>query len=199
MGTPVVLEYIRRFGPFGILLYCLIILFTSAGERAIYFTPTEVDFLFPAPFSRRALLWYKVGGQLLNVVAQLTILMTAISFKNVASPIAAFVGVFLTLAFPATLFRRRDVGWQHGGRMGARSGRVRSFWPVILVAVVTGIGPDRPRSHGLGAVANRRSARSRVSPIVQVDSSRLCDGTYWRLRPSISGPISFSGVCSLWE
>ncbi len=39
----------------------LMFVFTSAGEKALYFTPSEVDFLFPAPFHRRELLIFKLA------------------------------------------------------------------------------------------------------------------------------------------
>ena len=48
------------FAPLIIFGMCMLNLFTSAGERAVTFTPAEVDFLFPGPFSRRTLLIYKL-------------------------------------------------------------------------------------------------------------------------------------------
>ena len=49
-------ETVRRFFPMWLLMICVLNLVTSAGERAIAFTPPEVDFLFPGPFTRRQLL-----------------------------------------------------------------------------------------------------------------------------------------------
>jgi hypothetical protein len=51
---------LRDFGPAMLLLYCLMNVVFSSGERAIYFPPAEVNFLFPGPFSRRQLLAYKI-------------------------------------------------------------------------------------------------------------------------------------------
>ena len=48
--------------PVAMLLYVVLTILTSLGERAIYFSPSEVDFLFPAPFSRRQILLYKILG-----------------------------------------------------------------------------------------------------------------------------------------
>src|SRR5881394_1673887 len=50
----------RELFPIWLLAACVLNLATSAGERAIAFTPPEVDFLFPGPFTRRQLLGYKL-------------------------------------------------------------------------------------------------------------------------------------------
>src|SRR4051794_19338727 len=51
---------VRTFFPLWLLAICAMNLVTNAGERAIAFTPPEVDFLFPGPFTRRQLLGYKL-------------------------------------------------------------------------------------------------------------------------------------------
>jgi hypothetical protein len=60
------LDGMRRFGPLGLLAYCVMTLLFSTGERAITFTPAEIDFLFPGPFSRRQLLGYKIAVTFLS-------------------------------------------------------------------------------------------------------------------------------------
>ena len=45
-----------RFGPGALLLYCVLNVVFSSHERAIYFSPAEVQFLFTGPFSRRQVL-----------------------------------------------------------------------------------------------------------------------------------------------
>src|SRR5438045_7895711 len=46
---------IRRYGPLGLLAFCVLNLLLASEERAIHFAPAEVDFLFPGPFRRRQL------------------------------------------------------------------------------------------------------------------------------------------------
>ena len=100
-GRPGVLQFsgwLEPYLPLMILGFCLLIIFGPASEMAISFTPAEVDFLFPAPFHRRELLVYKlikllVGG----LFAALFFSMTALMYLNMW--LAAFVGIFLTLAF----------------------------------------------------------------------------------------------------
>ena len=45
--------------PFGLLGACLLTVLTSSGP-AIHFSPSEINLLFTAPFSRSALLFYKM-------------------------------------------------------------------------------------------------------------------------------------------
>jgi hypothetical protein len=51
---------IREMFPLALLGICILTLFTNGGGRAFYFTPAEVDFLFPGPFPRRHILLYKI-------------------------------------------------------------------------------------------------------------------------------------------
>jgi hypothetical protein len=53
-------DTLRVYGPPSLLLYCILNLFLSTNERAIYFNPAEVNFLFTGPFTRRQLLGYKI-------------------------------------------------------------------------------------------------------------------------------------------
>src|SRR4051812_37900697 len=49
----------RQFMPALLLLFCVASLF-STGDKAISFSPGEVNFLFAGPFTRRQLLGYKL-------------------------------------------------------------------------------------------------------------------------------------------
>jgi hypothetical protein len=71
---------------------------TSAGERAIYFSPGEVDFLFAGPFTRREVLAYKLLGTLFNVLFG-SIFFCVFMLRFTSSWVAAYVGVFLALVF----------------------------------------------------------------------------------------------------
>lgn len=51
---------VRRVGPALVLFFTLLNLVTAAGQRAISFSPAEVNLLFPAPLSRHQLVVYKV-------------------------------------------------------------------------------------------------------------------------------------------
>jgi Putative ABC exporter len=84
--------------PLGLLSISLLFVFTSAGERALYFSPPEVDFLFPAPFHRRELLIFKLAKTLMGILFMA--LIFSVSFLiYLGSWLSAFVGIFLALAF----------------------------------------------------------------------------------------------------
>src|SRR5260370_29941154 len=58
---------VRPFLAPALFLYCVLTLISSGPESGIFFLPAEVDFLFPAPFRRRDLWLYKLGGMALSV------------------------------------------------------------------------------------------------------------------------------------
>jgi hypothetical protein len=95
---PQSLENMRRFGALSLFGYCVLTLLLSSHERAIYFSPAEVNFLFSGPFSRRQLLAYKIMAAFFTcLVSGLFMMVFALSYG--AWPPAAYVGVVLTLFF----------------------------------------------------------------------------------------------------
>lgn len=92
------MENVRSVGPLMLLGICLLTALTSVGDKAVAFTPGEVDFLFPGPFTRRQLLLYKLGKS--SLAALLTALLLSFALLRYAgSWAAAFAGVFLILLF----------------------------------------------------------------------------------------------------
>jgi hypothetical protein len=85
------------------LLMCAVTLFicVSSGGKQLSFTPAEIDFLFPGPFTRKRLLLYRLSA------AALSTLITALFFsfwkgQYAASFLAAFIALYAMLLF-ATL------------------------------------------------------------------------------------------------
>jgi hypothetical protein len=91
------LAEVRRYGPLALAAYCLAELVIST-EKAITFSAAEVNFLFPAPLSRRQLLAYKVaaafGSSLLSAA-----LLTLFLRRYAATFTAAVVGLLLAVLF----------------------------------------------------------------------------------------------------
>lgn len=83
------------------LLTFSIILF-STGEGAVYFTPAEVAFLFPAPMTRRQLMAYKQWKNLI-AISILSLVFAAMTWTRVSVMPFRYVGIFLTLWFTALL------------------------------------------------------------------------------------------------
>ena len=89
---------VRDVTPVILLTMCLLALISSGGEKAIAFTPAEVDFLFPGPFTRRQLLAYKIGKSLAGVAFS-ALLLSIVFLQHASAWPVAFAGVFLALLF----------------------------------------------------------------------------------------------------
>jgi hypothetical protein len=97
-GRAVDPERLRSLGPASLLGYCLLTVLLSSGERAVYFTPAEVSFLFPGPFGRRELLVYKITFTLL-IALPTTVLMLVFLRVFATWLLAAYVGILLGVIF----------------------------------------------------------------------------------------------------
>jgi hypothetical protein len=95
---PNYLEQTRRYGPLMLLVYCTMTVLFSSAEQGIAFSPGEVQFLFPGPFSRRQLLAYKIAGNGLLCLLY-ALFLTAFFLPYVAWPVTAYLGLVLTLWF----------------------------------------------------------------------------------------------------
>src|SRR5437773_3990536 len=91
-------EKVMLYFPLAMLGICVSNLASSAGDRAIAFTPAEVDFLFPGPFSRRQLLGYKLMRSALASLLTTTI-FSMIFLRYTQSWLAGWLGFFLALQF----------------------------------------------------------------------------------------------------
>jgi hypothetical protein len=89
----------RQIMPIFLLVYCLMsLLTTSTSERSILFTPAEIHFLFPAPFTQRQLLGYKVAASLGSCL--LTALLMSIFLGQYASGfVTGLLGLALAMCF----------------------------------------------------------------------------------------------------
>ncbi|HJT77411.1 MAG TPA: putative ABC exporter domain-containing protein, partial [Gemmataceae bacterium] len=99
-GRAEALEHMRTFGALGLLSYCALTLLMSSGERAITFSPAEVNFLFSGPFTRRQLLGYKITSSALACLVTSAFMLLILLPYGVWPP-AAYVGLVLTLLFLA--------------------------------------------------------------------------------------------------
>jgi len=89
---------LQRFGPAGLLAFTLLSLFASTKHRGMYFSPAEVDFLFPGPFRRRELIAYRLAVQLVHTL--LSVLLTsALLFIYLRGFWQTAAGLFLAFTF----------------------------------------------------------------------------------------------------
>lgn len=88
---------VEQFMPIGLLAAFLMTLFT-APSPALSFNPSEINLLFSGPFTRRALLLYKVSFYIFGVLlSSLFIMLLVPAFTY--SQASAFLGIFLSLLF----------------------------------------------------------------------------------------------------
>jgi hypothetical protein len=149
--------------PLIIIGMCLLTLISSAGERAIYFSPGEVEFLFPGPFGRRELLGYKVLGLLIGVSFS-SVIFSVILLRFASSWIAAFAGVFLSLTF-VQLF---SMALLLIGQMMAERAYTRIRMAVLLafgVVLAAALGPAIAM-RGMGRFGDT-IVKSQESPMLQ--------------------------------
>ncbi len=91
-------QRVRMAAPFALLAICVLTLITSAGDRAISFTPGEVDMLFPGPFTRRRLILYKLTKS--TFAAMLSALfLSAVLHRHARWWPAGYLGILLSLLF----------------------------------------------------------------------------------------------------
>lgn len=140
------------------LAMTFLILLIDLSGRGLYFRPAEIDFLFPAPVSRRDLLIYQLVAR--GGMSMLSGLWTAIFVLQWAGTIVGgFVAVLLTMVF---LQLTSQVGSLAIAALGARwapKARI-AFWGAVAAFAIVGarsslaaIEPDASTHDALVAFA----------------------------------------------
>jgi hypothetical protein len=162
-------DMVRRYGPVMLLVYCALNVFNASTERGIYFTPGEVNFLFPGPFGRRQLLAYKVASTL--IVSTLTALMMALIIRIRGSWFpAAYLGMVLILAFMQLFTMALALVVSTLG--ASLYSRARRALLVAALVIVAGVGYQALDAFG-GSDPSALLGRALDSPAWQVVSAPL--------------------------
>jgi len=104
---------LARIGPSAVLLL-LAMTFFLGSERPIGFDPPEVDFLFPAPLSRRRLLLYRLISDL-SVALALASVLAALFLPLSAGFLQGLVGWMMVFTFlQAPLIQRHGLEEREG-------------------------------------------------------------------------------------
>ncbi len=129
---------LSNYFPLVLFIYFVVNLLTSIGERAIYFSPAEINFLFSAPFSRRQLLIYKLTGVLGAAFFQGLVITFAL-VNLIPSLLFGFVGAVLTTSFMSlTSILITLIGQVVNQKIYTRSKRLIGLAMVGLIAVAIG-------------------------------------------------------------
>ena len=147
--------------PLGMLSLFLLGVTPAMRDRAIQFSASEIDFLFPAPFTRRQLLAFFLLRGLVPKLG-LAVIVTISFSVLVPSILSAILGIFLSLVF------------LHGATVASQlvqqtiSTQVYSrFNRIVVVLVVVAIGIGVARAMPTGADNWTRLAEFRRSTPVQ--------------------------------
>ena len=145
-------ESLLRIWQSSLLTIVLVGQIKALGERAIYFSPSEVDFLFPAPFQRRDLLAYRVISSLDGIaLTALVFSLVFVAFGGVWP--AVFVGAFLSFLMinllSMCLAVVREILEERAFSAGRRAGL---FAVLAVIAASIGYGLQAEAAHGPVAV-----------------------------------------------
>lgn len=91
-------EGVRQYGPVLLVIYCVVNVVFSSADRAVYFTPAEVQFLFTGPFGRRERLGYKLVLTVLVTVPTTILFGAVLRVRHGWAP-AVLLGLLLTSVF----------------------------------------------------------------------------------------------------
>lgn len=135
VGSSADADHLGRYGPVFLLIYTVLTFITNISERAFFFTLSEVEFLFPAPFTRRDLLTYKLRNAFASALFVGCIAWFSLR-SNVHLSGAAIVGaalgyLFITLLTILFALARQSIST----RMYTRSRKIVLGVAIALIAV----------------------------------------------------------------
>ncbi len=97
-ATAMMTDRLRDVAAFGLFAFTTWAMLFSTGEATVYFTSSEVAFLFPAPFQRRHLLTYKLLQSCFGILF-LSLMLSLYFSRSLFSWLSGCVGAALTLTF----------------------------------------------------------------------------------------------------
>jgi hypothetical protein len=160
---PQSLDRMQYVGTLSLFGYCVLTLLLSSHERAIYFSPAEVNFLFSGPFTRRQLLAYKIVAAFFTCLVS-GLFMMVFTISHGAWPPAAYLGVVLTLFFLSLFGMAVSL---IGNTLGARANtRRRQLVLAGLLALVLAVGLSLGRNL-VPASWDELLERVQASPVLQ--------------------------------
>lgn len=128
---------VGQFLPIGLLGAFLLTVFI-APRPVLSFSPSEINLLFCGPFTRRALLLYKISFYVFGVFLS-SVFITLLKMSFSSTTISTFFGIFLTLLFMQLLTITTDLLLQWLGNY--RRMRVRfKYLSITLIFLFASIG-----------------------------------------------------------
>src|SRR4051794_14003044 len=91
-------DNVRTVLPLALLGLTIVTAMAHGGDKAVSFTPAEVNFLFPGPFKRRQLLLYKIAKSTAGAVLS-ALLLSMVMLRYATLWAGAFLGGLLAMLF----------------------------------------------------------------------------------------------------
>jgi hypothetical protein len=159
-------DTVRAVTPVAILAACLLTVLTSGGERAIVFTPAEVDFLFSGPYTRRQILLYRIIKSSTGAVIS-ALILSVVFLRHASSWPAAALAIVLGMLFLQYLgMVLLLIGHTIGERAHTWGRRIGVF--VLLAVVVAPVIPTLMHGMGEGGGIVGFAAAVRASPVGRI-------------------------------
>lgn len=121
------------FVTFGLFTFTAGILLFSTGEATIFFTASEAAFLFPAPFTRKQLVAYKLLNSLFGILT-VSFFFGCFSTPNLSMLIPRLAGTVMTISFLQLL--TMNVAFTRQLVSDKTSVRLRQFLGLVLAVAV---------------------------------------------------------------
>jgi hypothetical protein len=128
-APPLEPEPVRRYGPAVLLIMVIANLFNRNAQHSVHFSPAEIDVLYPAPFSRRQLLTYKVSIALLSSIG-VGLLLSIFIWRYAGNWLFAAVSMSLAILLVNLLSMAAMLGGQF------LAGAMRSFVQKLIAAAI---------------------------------------------------------------
>ncbi|MBN1422322.1 MAG: hypothetical protein JXP34_26340 [Planctomycetes bacterium] len=155
-----------RTGALVILIFTLMTALGGLNLRGLYFSPAEVDFLFPAPVRRAQLVAYRIAGQLAPIpISSLLMAIFVLSYSG--SFLSAWVGMVMYSAFltvlQSTVSLVASTVAERLIRIGRVAATVLGLAGVAAIAAIVA-GHSIPTPDGLAKILESDAARILLAP-----------------------------------
>lgn len=151
-------QAVRTMVPLGMLAIAISSLVMGGGERAIAFTPAEVEFLFPGPFTRRQILIYRIVKTLAGTLIT-ALIFSLVFLRHAASWPACFLGAVSALAFIQLLSMAIVLVGQTVSERTYTLGR-KVLAGLLLAAIAVALTPVAMRGMETGWLAAAQEVRA---------------------------------------
>jgi hypothetical protein len=131
---------VRGVVPLALLALTIVTALAHGGDKAISFTPAEVNFLFPGPFTRRQLLLFKISKSMIGALLS-ALFFSLIMLRYGTLWAGVFVGAFLGMLFLQFASMAFVLTRQTAGEATSFATKRRAVLFVVLACAAVAVAP----------------------------------------------------------